>query len=80
MKLTNKRLVSILLCLAMVLAMLPMAVFAATDYYLRGSMNGWGADDSNKMTANGDGTYSITMDLAAGTYEFKGAIADWSWS
>ena len=80
MKLTNKRLVSILLCLAMVLAMLPMAVFAATDYYLRGSMNGWGADDSNKMTDNGDGTYSITMDLAAGDYEFKGAIADWTWS
>ena len=80
MKLTNKRLVSILLCLAMVLAMLPMAVFAATDYYLRGSMNGWAADDSNKMTDNGDGTYSITMDLAAGSYEFKGAVADWSWS
>ena len=80
MKLTNKRLVSILLCLAMVLAMLPMAVFAATDYYLRGSMNGWAAGDSNKMTDNGDGTYSITMDLAAGSYEFKGAVADWSWS
>ena len=174
MKITNKRLVSILLCLAMVLAILPMAVFAADtttvyyynasnwstvsvywwgsagsnpgwpgntmtdlgngywsyeipsdlvgkegvifnnangaqtanltmpttgencfngsswieytgeeievviDYYLRGEMNGW--DTSAKMTDNGDGTYSITMDLAAGTYEYKAAIADWSWS
>lgn len=176
MKFTNKRLVSILLCLAMVLAVLPMAVFAAdtttvyyynasnwstvsvhywgsaltadttwpgvaaTDlgngywsievpsdligkegiifnnttgaqtsnltipttgencfdgsnwivytgeeldvtinYYLRGGMNAWGADDSNKMTDNGDGTYSITMSLTAGTYEYKVGTADWSW-
>ena len=174
MKITNKRLVSILLCLAMVLAVLPMAVFAADtttvyyynasnwstvsvywwgsagsnpgwpgntmtdlgngywsyeipsdlvgkegvifnnangaqtanltmpttgencfngsswieytgeeievviDYYLRGEMNGW--DTSAKMTDNGDGTYSITMTLAAGTYQYKAAIADWSWS
>ncbi len=49
-----------------------------TVYYLRGTMNGWGVDDP--MTDNGDGTYSITMELAAGTYEYKAAVADWSWS
>lgn len=50
------------------------------DYYLRGSMNGWTADESNKMTKQDDGTYAITMDLAAGSYEYKAAVADWSWS
>ena len=49
-----------------------------TVYYLRGEMNGWGLD--NPMTDNGDGTYSVTMDLAAGTYQYKAAIEDWSWS
>lgn len=45
MKLTNKRLVSILLCLAMVLAMLPMAVFAdaPTTLYLKPNSN-WKSD------------------------------------
>ena len=47
-------------------------------YYLRGTMNGWGTSDP--MTKNADGTYSITMELTAGAYEFKGAIEDWSWS
>ena len=50
------------------------------DYYLRGGMNNWTATEDNKMTDNGDGTYSITMKLEAGTYEYKGAVADWSWS
>ena len=173
MKTTNKRLISIALCLAMVLAVLPMAVFAAdtvklycaapsgwgtcciywwgssqynpgwpgeamtqgadgiwyyevpsdvskvifnngsgtqspdlevpkdgnvqynyaaktwgpygdvaevpeTVYYLRGTMNNWGL--SNPMTKVDDNTYTITLDLAAGTYEYKAAIDDWSWS
>jgi hypothetical protein len=77
----SKRLISILICLTLVLTMLSMAVFAeGTTYYLRGSMNNWGANAGNAMTDNGDGTYSITMELAAGSYEFKGAVADWSWS
>ena len=47
-------------------------------FYLRGTMNGWAADESNRMTRNEDGSYSITMDLAGGTYEFKAAITDWT--
>ncbi|MBQ7345324.1 MAG: starch-binding protein [Oscillospiraceae bacterium] len=50
------------------------------DYYLRGDMNGWEATDANKMTEQADGTYKITMALTAGTYEYKAALADWSWS
>ena len=49
-------------------------------YYLVGSMNGWSAADTNKMTKNSDGTYSITMDLAAGSYEYKVTDSDGNWS
>ena len=48
------------------------------EYYLRGSMNSWGADASNKMTDKGNGIYEISMDLAAGTYEYKAGTSDWS--
>ena len=49
-----------------------------TVYYLRGTMNNWGL--SNPMTKVDDNTYTITMDLAAGSYEYKAAVEDWSWS
>ena len=49
-----------------------------TVYYLRGTMNNWGVSDP--MTKVDDTTYTITMDLAAGTYEYKAAVEDWSWS
>ena len=49
-----------------------------TVYYLRGTMNNWGLSDP--MTKVDDTTYTITMDLAAGTYEYKAAVEDWSWS
>jgi hypothetical protein len=44
-------------------------------YYLRGDMNGWGID--HPMTKNEDGTYSVTISLAAGTYAFKAADEGW---
>lgn len=47
-------------------------------YYLRGSMNGWGTEAP--MTPNADGTYSVTITVNAGTYEYKAAVADWSWT
>lgn len=50
---------------------------AEIEYYLRGTMNGWSTD--NKMTKQADGTYSITMSLAAGSYEYKVGTDDWSW-
>ena len=51
-----------------------------TAYYLVGSMNGWSAADSNKMTKNDDGTYSISMELAAGDYEYKITTNTGEWS
>ena len=50
------------------------------SYYLMGSMNEWTANDASKMTKQDDGTYAITLSLAAGTYEYKAGLADWSWS
>lgn len=51
-----------------------------TAYYLVGSMNGWAAADSCKMTKNDDGTYSISMALTAGDYEYKITDSDGNWS
>jgi len=58
----------------------PEPPVAEPEYYLRGDMNGWAADDANKMVKQDDGTYAITLSLDAGTYEYKAAVADWSWS
>jgi len=44
--------------------------------YLRGSFNNWGTD--NVMTENEDGTFSTTLVLEAGDYEFKAANEDFS--
>ena len=44
-------------------------------YYIRGDMNNWGTD--NAMTDNGDGTYTLTMNVAAGTYQYKAGDAGW---
>ena len=49
-----------------------------TVYYLRGDMNGW--DTSAPMTNDGNGCYSVTLSLEPGTYEYKAAIEDWTWS
>lgn len=38
-------------------------------FYFRSSFNDWGTD--YVLTDNGDGTYQITLSLAADTYEFK---------
>ena len=48
------------------------------DYYLTGEMNGWTVNSSEcGLTANGDGTYSITVDMVAGTYEYKFTNGTW---
>lgn len=46
------------------------------EYFLRGSMNEWGT--ANKMEKQADGTYAVTLSLAAGTYEYKAGSEDWA--
>ena len=74
-----QKLLAIVLCLAMCLGILAMTVTAANDTYVvagsSGLCNGenWAASSTkNKMTANADGTYSLTIaNVKAGNYEFK---------
>ena len=51
--------------------------YAATTIYVKGEMNGWGAVDA--MTYDGEGKYSLTLALNAGSYNFKVADAAWSY-
>ncbi len=44
--------------------------------YIRGTFNDWGTTDT--LVQNEDGTYSNTLTLEAGTYEFKAANEDFS--
>ena len=68
-----KKLFAITLALVLCLSALGIGVWAASDYYcIAGTMNGWNANSSDRMTDNGDGTYSYTFaNMAAGEYEFK---------
>src|SRR3990167_2380189 len=50
--------------------------YGLTTVYVRGSLNGWGETDA--MSYDGDGVYSVDITIAAGDYEFKVASADWS--
>lgn len=61
---------------APVLTVTEYVPFAATKVYVRGGMNGWGEVD--QLSYDGASSYSVTLDLAAGDYEFKVASADWS--
>ena len=56
----------------------PPVPYGAAAVHVRGDMNSWGADAANQLVYEGDGVYGITLDLAAGTYNFKVASSDWS--
>ena len=49
---------------------------AEVVYFLRGTMNEWGT--ANQMEKQADGTYAVTLSLAAGSYEYKVGTEDWS--
>ncbi len=53
------------------------SVTTYSEYYVKGSMNEWAANDLYRLTKNADGNYEITVNLAADA-EFKLANADWS--
>lgn len=50
--------------------------FFNNPVFLRGGMNGWGTD--NPFSFQGDGLYTVAIDMDAGTYDFKVATDDWS--
>jgi pullulanase len=56
-------------------------LFAATPIYLRGEVSsaGWGDTNStNNLVYQGKGIYALTLGMAAGTYQFKVAEANWT--
>ncbi len=86
MKQSNRALakvVSVVLALILVIStivIVPLSASAATTYYLRGTFNNWAADSSYILNDNGNGSYSITISLPAGTHKYKMAVEDWTWS
>jgi len=50
--------------------------YGETTVFLRGSLNGW--SENNPLQYDGDGVYSVTVNLAVTEHEFKIASADWS--
>ncbi len=50
--------------------------FGANTVFVRGSMNGWGED--NALTYEGDGVYTVNIDLDGNDVNFKVATSDWS--
>lgn len=81
MKKRNGKLLSLVLTLVLILTMLPMTALAATNYYVAGTSSLCGEDwdcAADKMTAKGDGTYTITFkNVPAGTQQFK--VTDGTW-
>ena len=52
------------------------AFWGETNVYVRGGMNGWGAEDVFSYLGNGE--YVADVELSAGSVEFKVASEDWS--
>ncbi len=90
MKLKKKhsfRVLSLLLCLLLTVSVVPLAgVFSASanslaaGLYLKGNMNGWNCYEQYKFVEEGNGIYSLVLDMTGGNYEFKIATPNWSTS
>lgn len=78
-----KKLIAIVLCLALCCGAMVMTASAAGSYYVAGTASlcgsEWSCNDTNNiMTDNGDGTYSITYtNVPVGKHEFK--VTDGTW-
>lgn len=79
-----RKLLAMVLCLAMCLGVLAMTASAASDYYVAGTAGLCGVEwdagaAANKMTDNGDGTYTkVYKNVPAGDHEFKVTIGNWN--
>lgn len=58
----------------------PPVPYGDTAVYVRGGVSpaGWDATSANRMKYEGNGIYSVVLDVPAGTNEFKIAEANWS--
>ncbi len=77
------KVLSVLLCLILALASIPMSVSAnslSDGLYLKGNMNGWNCYDEYKFVDEGNGIYTLVLNMTGGNYEFKIATPNWSTS
>ncbi len=78
------RALSVFLCLLLTLSTVLVAgVFstaagAEEGIYLRGNMNGWNCYDEYKFVDEGNGIFTLVLDMTGGNYEFKIATPTWS--
>ena len=79
-----KKLISLLLAIAMLVCCIPVGVLAADEaYFVAGTPelcgSNWACgDEANKMTLNADGLYEkVYVSVPAGTHEFK--VTDGTW-
>jgi predicted extracellular nuclease len=49
-----------------------------TNVYVSGSLNSWSGNSNQLSDADGDGVYDGVISLAAGNYEFKFTLDNWS--
>lgn len=61
---------------AVTLIILNAEMFADTQVFIRGNLNEWSTD--NPLIYQGNATYTTSLALEAGDYEFKVASEDWS--
>ena len=81
------RVLSIVLSLLLLITAIPMAGMLSVSanslsagLYLKGNMNGWNCYDQYKFVDNGNGIYTLVLDMTGGNYEFKIATPSWSTS
>lgn len=81
------RLLSLVMSLLLIMTAIPMSGIASVSanslsagLYLRGNMNGWNCYDEYKFVDEGNGIYTLVLDMTGGSYEFKIATPNWSTS
>ena len=79
-----KRALSLFLCLLLTLSavlvagVVSISAGAEEGIYLRGNMNGWNCYEQYKFVDEGNGIYTLVLDMTGGNYEFKIATPTWS--
>ncbi len=77
-----KAMLSIILALLLVVGTTTMGIISVSadsssqDVYLKGNMNGWNNYEEYKFVNEGNGIYTLVLDMTGGNYEFKIAYAD----
>ncbi len=81
------RILSLVLSLLLLITAIPMAGIISVSanslsagLYLRGNMNGWNCYEEYKFVDNGNGIFTLVLDMTGGNYEFKIATPNWSTS